>query len=285
MNESDLQYKQTGPVVIGGVGGSGTGLIAQCLKEAGYQMGSDLNKANDNLWFTLLFKRLEILTSSEEEFDRLLGILLNGMAGAKKFTRYQIDMINALAAKDREQHSASWLRKRAKTLLSAKAGRKLSDRWGWKEPNSHIVLDRLLERLENMKYIHVARNGLDMAHSTNQNQLRLWGPHFIREPFGITPYYSLKYWCIVHRRVLTIGQSMRSNFLFLRYDDFCLKPESGVRQLCEFLKLETDGVAAKLVKLIRPPDSIGRFRQYGTGIFAAEDVAYVKFLGFDVGYS
>jgi hypothetical protein len=285
MNEADFQYKQTSPVVIGGVGGSGTGLIAQCLKETGYQIGSDLNKANDNLWFTLLFKRFEIFTSSEEEFDELLGILLNGMTGARKFTRHQIDMINALASKDREEHSASWLRKRAKTLLKAKSKGKLNERWGWKEPNSHIVLDRLFNRLENMKYIHVARNGLDMAHSTNQNQLRLWGPHFIHEPFSITPYYSLKYWCIVHRRVLAIGQSMRSNFLFLKYDDFCVKPENGVKQLCEFLGSETRSVAAKLVKLIRPPDSIGRFRRYGTGIFAAEDVAYVKSLGFDVGQS
>ena len=53
------------PVAIGGVGGSGTRLIAQLLMELGVYMGSDRNDANDNLWFTLLFKRIEILFASD----------------------------------------------------------------------------------------------------------------------------------------------------------------------------------------------------------------------------
>ncbi len=65
---SDLLKNTPPPVVIGGVGGSGTRLIAQILKDLGYFMGNDLNEANDNLLFPLLFKRIEILSSSEEEF-------------------------------------------------------------------------------------------------------------------------------------------------------------------------------------------------------------------------
>ena len=52
------------PVAIGGVGGSGTRLIAQILHEAGFYLGDDLSYAIDNLWFTLLFRRLEILSDS-----------------------------------------------------------------------------------------------------------------------------------------------------------------------------------------------------------------------------
>lgn len=246
-------------------------------------MGSDLNNANDNLWFTLLFKYIEIFSSTEKEFDELLDIMLKGMTGAREFTSHQIDLIDSLASKDREQHPAPWLRQRAINLLSKKQEIKVADVWGWKEPNSHIVLDRLIDRLENMKYIHVARNGLDMAHSKNQNQLRLWGAHFIHESFSIIPYYSLKYWRIIHQRVLNIGESMGNNFLFLNYDNFCLNPESGTRQLCEFLGLKTDEIVPQLVALIHPPDSIGRFKQHGTEIFSKEDVAYAKSLGFDVG--
>lgn len=271
--------------MIGGLGGSGTRLITQCLKEVGYFMGSDLNEADDNLWFTLLFKRIELLSSSAKEFDELLEIMLNGMSGAREFTRDQIDLINALASKDREQHPASWLKQRKNTLLSKKSELILDTRWGWKEPNSHIVLDRLVDRLENMKYIHVARNGLDMAYSNNKNQLRLWGPHYTHEPFNISPDYSLKYWCIIHQRILNIGESMHPNFLFLNYDDFCLNPGNGIKQLCEFLGLEFNNLKPQLEKLIIPPNSIGRFKQYGTNLFAEKDVAYVKSLGFDVGYS
>ena len=276
--------KYASPVVIGGVGGSGTRLIAQCLREAGFLMGADLNTANDNLWFTLLFKRFEILSSSDQEFDELLRILISGMTNENDFTKRQISLTHILASRDREQHSAAWLGERARTLLANKAVMTPEDRWGWKEPNSHIVLDRLNERLDTLKYIHVARNGLDMAHSNNQNQLRLWGPHFLGEAFSITPYYSLKYWCIVHKRVLKIGESMGSRFLFLNYDTFCLQPENGIKQLCKFLELDTDSIGPQLTKLVAPPESIGRFKRHSTEIFADEDVAYTKLLGFDVGH-
>ena len=282
MNLSGFPYKQNTPVVIGGVGGSGTRIIAECLKEAGYLMGSDINGANDNLWFTLLFKRIEVLSSSKEEFDTLVDIMVNGMTGVQKFTKHQINLINALASQDREQHSADWLSDRASSLLVQKPEIALNAKWGWKEPNSHVVLDRLINRLDKLKYIHVTRNGLDMAHSDNQNQLRLWGAHFIHESFDITPYYSLKYWRIVHERVLTIGQSMQDNFLFLNFDNFCLNPENGVTQLCEFLECEDDQLVTRLKQLIHPPKSIGRFKQYDTDLFNEQDVAYVKSIGFDV---
>jgi hypothetical protein len=283
MKQQNFLSKHTEPVVIGGVGGSGTRLIAQYLKEAGFHIGTDLNNANDNLWFTLLFKRIETLSSSEEEFDELLRIFINGMTGIANFSRHQVSLIEALASKDREQHPALWLKQRAKTLLSQTAEIKADERWGWKEPNSHIVLNRFADRLENMKYIHVTRNGLDMAHSENQNQLRLWGAHFMNETFDATPYSSLKYWCIVHKRALHIGKSMGDNFLFLDYDGFCVNPEKGIKYLFRFLGLEVDSLMPKLIALVNPPDSRGRFKHYGTEIFAEEDIAFVKSLGFDVG--
>ena len=47
----------TGPVVIGGVGGSGTRVLAEILSLFGFYLGNDLNGAKDNLVYTLLFKR------------------------------------------------------------------------------------------------------------------------------------------------------------------------------------------------------------------------------------
>ena len=52
-------------VAAGGVGGSGTRLVAELLRGLGLQMGSDLNVSLDTRWFTLLFKRLEILDCGE----------------------------------------------------------------------------------------------------------------------------------------------------------------------------------------------------------------------------
>ena len=125
MNLSCFPYKQNAPVVIGGVGGSGTRLIAECLKEAGYLMGADMNGANDNLWFTLLFKRIEALSSSKEDFDSLVDIMVNGMTGIQKFTKHQINLIHALASEDREQHPANWLSDRGEQPLSTKISNRI----------------------------------------------------------------------------------------------------------------------------------------------------------------
>jgi hypothetical protein len=283
MNEVDLLTTYGHPVVIGGIGGSGTRLIAQCLQKLGFFIGPDLNKSSDNLWFTLLFKRIEILSSSEEEFTEAVEVLVKGMTGGEAFTKRQVDLIKDLASRDREQHPAPWLSERAATLLAQRQALEPNTRWGWKEPNSHIILDRLKAHFENMKYIHVVRNGLDMAHSKNQNQLRLWGGRFICQDFDVLPYYSLRFWCIVHRRVLDIGRSMGANFFFLNYDHLSLHPEDGITDLCQFLGLDlTITTRQSLLRMIDTPKSIGRFKQYGVKIFAPADLAYVKELGFDI---
>lgn len=273
----------TYPVVIGGVGGSGTRLITRILNELGFFMGSDLNEAYDNLWFTLLFKRKGILTVPEDEFSELVEIFLKGMSGSENFTKKQTELINQLTLTDRKEHSTKWLKKRAHALLSRKKLKiQSSSMWGWKEPNSHIVLDRLIPHFRNIKYIHVTRNGLDMAHSSNQNQLKFWGQEFIGTNFEITSRSSLRYWCIVHKRVLEIGRSMGSNFLFLNYDDFCTNPENGIYILRRFLGLDDRKISVSaLTDMVDAPASIGRFKQHGTDIFDGEDVAYVKELGFD----
>jgi len=72
----------SGPVVVGGLGGSGTRVVAEILIEFGFYLGSDLNAANDNLWFTLLFKRPRwFVGSSNGEIFKALRIFEKAMAG------------------------------------------------------------------------------------------------------------------------------------------------------------------------------------------------------------
>src|SRR5260370_20821937 len=48
-------------------------------------------------------------------------------------------------------------------------------RWGWKEPRSIYFLPFLDQHWPGTKFIHVIRDGRDMAFSSNQNQLRKHG--------------------------------------------------------------------------------------------------------------
>lgn len=88
------------------------------------------------------------------------------------------------------------------------------------------------------RYIHVVRSGLDMAHSENQNQLALWGQHFLgsaraggsSDNLGAWggmagPGASLRYWCAVHKRVARLGAVLGpQRFCLLNFDALCDRP-------------------------------------------------------------
>jgi hypothetical protein len=274
------------PVAIGGIGGSGTRLIAQILQQVGYYIGDDLNVANDNLWFTLLFKRTELqaVDINESNFNQAVKIFRKVMSEGSLLTPDETLFVRRLAMMDRPQHSAAWLWQRAESLLqSARHGRQ-SCLWGWKEPNTHVLLDRLEAAFLGMKYIHVMRSGLDMAFSKNQNQLRLWGRHFFdTEDYAVSPRWSLKYWCLVHRRIARIGeQRMPERYMLLNYDALCAAPKEHLRSLLRFLNLTvSNSMEASLVALVHRPSSMGRFRQYGLHHFDPEDLECIKSFGFD----
>jgi hypothetical protein len=273
------------PVAVGGIGGSGTRLIAEILRRLDYYMGEDLNRAGDNLWFTLLFKRTELLTagSRQDDFEQAVCIFRAVMSGGAALTPDQEAFVRSLAIMDRPQHTAAWLRRRVESLLDAAQG-PARHPWGWKAPNTHILLDRFYPALPHMRYIHVMRNGLDMAFSKNQNQLKLWGRYFFGEAdYEVSPRWSLKYWCLVHRRITRLGeQLMPGRYMLLNYDAFCAVPQAGLRALLRFLGLTVGpSTEASLVALVRQPDSIGRFKQHNLQLFDPEDLECVKAFGFD----
>lgn len=274
-------------IAVGGIGGSGTRLIARFLIELGWHMGEDLNDANDNLAFTLLFKRAEVLGLSAAEFDRLVEVFVAGMTRARAFSAEEQALIGAAAALGRAQHPRDWLQARAAALLAQSGRPARSGPWGWKEPNTHVVLERLYAALPNMKYVHVMRNGVDMAYSSNQNQPRLWGSHYLggSPQQEISPDYSLRYWCAVHRRIFEVAAlpGNRERFLFLNFDRLCgADPRGELDRLLAFLELApSPQTIERLLGMIARPASIGRGRAGGLQAFAAADVAYVAELGFE----
>jgi hypothetical protein len=278
-----LNRAVSAPVAVGGVGGSGTRLIARLMMDLGYFMGGDLNESLDNLWFTLLFKRPMVLTAPDDSFSKLVSLFVGRMSGEWKVDPSSAELIDALVHENRlPEFPPEWVRDRATSLVDGH-GVAAGERWGWKEPNTHFIVPRLRRSLSGLKYIHVMRNGLDMAHSSNQNQLRLWGPILTGQEIEISPKASLKFWRLVHERILAVGNDMGDDFLLLKYEDFCAQPLSELLRLLEFLGMsisleEQASLAAKVI----PPASIDRFKLHGIDLFDASDVAFVAALGYDV---
>ncbi len=273
------------PFAIGGVGGSGTRVVASLLQALGCHLGDDLNEPLDNLAFTLLFKRRSVLLDDEEAFRRLAVLFFGRLAGDLAPSDEDRARVAALAAIPRPLHPRAWLAERARALLDGAGARSGADRpdapWGWKEPNTHVVLDRLLAARPDLRAIHVVRHPLDMALSANQNQLAFWGPVFLDRDVAIDPRTSLAYWCAAHRRVERIVGRFPDRVLLVDFDAFCRAPESGAARIARFVGLvPPQDVLAAFAASVRPPGSTGRYRQGGVARFDPDDLATVARLGF-----
>jgi len=284
--ENEEQYRfEHAPVAIGGVGGSGTRLIAAMLSRLGFYMGNDFNPANDNLTFTLLFKQKDLwpLNDNQEQIRRSLRIFLNAMYFQQPLDDTDTRHIQALAGNARLNAPEEWLHERAARLISSAGAGDRPSYWGWKEPNTHIFLPSFLESIPDLKYIHVMRNGLDMAHNVNKAQLHFWGEALKGGPIvDDGPEESFNYWCAAHSRVLTIGKDMGENFLMLNFDDFCRDPTSGINTLLDFLDVgHGKQVPGQLLDMVGCPTSTGQYKKKPKIKASAGNIKLLQALGFD----
>ena len=276
-------------VAVGGVGGSGTRLVAEMLMRCNFYIGGSLNHAHDNLWFTLLFKRpgwFEQLPS-EEEIASTVNLFLKAMTtglssnASESETNYIWKIAREL--EDRRLRTGAD-RSTAKQLIDSKSPNfnKYAG-WGWKEPNTHIFLPQIATAIPNMKYVHVIRNGLDMAVSKNQQQLRNWGKFIgVAAENGISAASrSLEYWIAANRRAIDICEQLfRDRYFIVNYDEFCTDPFEGVERITEFLGVPI--TANKIGDLARQvsPRTIGRDRRNTTDMFSKAQVEAVREFGF-----
>jgi hypothetical protein len=281
---TDVPHPLPHTVAIGGVGGSGTRVGAALLQTLGYYIGDDLNVSLDNLWFTLLFKRRAILMESGPDFESLVSLFWSRMSGATDFSDEQRARIFTLADDERLQHDRAWLRRLAYSLLSTETAERVRGPWGWKEPNTHIVIERIFELRPALRYIHFTRHLLDMAFSDNQNQLQTWGPILANRDVAIAPREALAYLCAVHRRATAFMRRYPERTLEVDFDMLCGDPEEHCGRIATFLGAELSNRPRTdfdgLVDLRRP--ARGRYKAATLAQFNPQDLAYVRELGYDL---
>ncbi|MGB3246334.1 MAG: sulfotransferase [Sulfitobacter sp.] len=274
-------------VAVGGLGGSGTRLVAQILQKMGFYLGPVLNPPLDNLLFTLLFKRREWFAAfpADVEIDRTIRIFAAGMRDGVE------QAVNLLAREEVERllenargFGADHGRFEA-VLASGPPDLDLYSGLAWKEPNTHVFLPQLTQRFPNMKYIHVIRNGLDMALSRNRQQLLNWGRHYDIQPETEEnlPQAQLRYWLAANHRVIETGDRMGSKqFHLLNYDNLCLGFENEAGRLQKFLDRHLSDFDLAGFSGGIGTGSIGRFREVPARTFTLADREAVKQLGFCV---
>jgi sulfotransferase family protein len=288
--------RQAGPVAIGGVGGSGTRLVADMVLELGFYLGADLNFERDNLWFTLLFKRPEWYAKEHAGdasgihvalrlFER---VMIGGRRPSMAELRLLLCAATRVAVRGRPPtgrgRGIGWPWGRVRSMLRAGPADLDGHRgWGWKEPNTHIFLPQLADHFDDLTYVHVIRHGVDMAYGRNQFQLHNWGSLFGVEPPAspeLVPRASLRYWARSNLRAVELGERLLGpRFLLLNYDALCRDPETGVDALLAFLGCSVS--AAKRGRLVSLPRRAPKRRDREMAPVEVEDARALSRLGFD----
>jgi hypothetical protein len=279
---------EAAPIVIGALGGSGTRVLADALIESGADLGSEFNRARDNLIFTALFKRPRWLErAGDARIHRQLDTFVRYMRGRRykpsDYLRLAASVIDHEPALSMPQ-SARRVARAVTNRPSAAAGASV---WGWKEPNSHVFLPQLIDHFPGLRYVHVVRHGLDMAYTRNRTQLEIWGPHFgitVPADGAAAEAAQLDLWIATTRRAVDLGARLGERFLLLRFDDLCREPERELRRLFDLAGLDVDAcILTRLAGGVEAPDSVGRWRRHGAPRFSAEQLGAVESFGFDVG--
>ena len=235
------ELSANGPVVIGATGGSGTRVVARVARRAGMYIGVDLNDAED---------------------ARPLGA----------FVRRWIDPYMI----DRE--TPAWpateaaMRRRLEEAVRVHCGPLATTPgpWGWKVPRSIFLLPFLDAQFPSMRFVHVVRDGRDMAFSDNQGQLRTYGSGILKsEELGWdVPQRSMALWNRVNLAAADYGErTMGQRYLRFRLEDLCLDPVQSVARLLDFVQLDADAASIARFEVLSP-SSLGRWRSYDPVLLA-----------------
>jgi hypothetical protein len=286
-----------GPVIIGGVGGSGTRLLAQIVQSAGVFIGDDLNKALDNLAFTLLFKRRKWFYAHHNDYAKIgvgLGVM-NKLRDKKRsytfnehlFLLYATIYTAIRGHNYRRDGKGLWAFQRCLKLYQSGHNDSRSFLgWGWKEPNSYLLLEPMGIYFPEMKYVHCIRHGLDMAYSNNQQQLFNWGGLFGVDTELISENIheaSFRYWKAANQEVLKLGDKLGADkFLLVNFDRLCQDPRTELLRILDFLGLDPGSREFDaMVKLPKSPSSTGRYKTEKNDWITSSDREFLEKLGFE----
>jgi hypothetical protein len=249
------------PILIGGTGGSGTRVVQSLVESAGVFMGHNLNESKDALDF-------------EPLLDRLVNQVLQETRGLNYLPSDLSPALRESALRELHDCCEAFLRRRPRHAT----------RWGIKTPRLMYLLPLFQALYPELQFIHVVRDGRDMAFSENQNQLRKhYAAMFGEDVSGDLPSASLRLWAKANGDVHAFGERMLpERYHTLRFEDLCADPVGVTARLLRFCVL-APLPDRHVRKQVRTPDSLGRWQQQDGalgGAFGVQEAATLSLWGY-----
>lgn len=255
--EKNPIFQGPGPIVISGTGGSGTRVLAAALRDAGCYLGDTMNIAHDCTAFTGMWGRRfnpEILKGVSGRMlrpDELFGASLPRYVA--RHTRPLSDAERATLVDDLLRRLA-WLLRNRPTPTTP---------WGWKFPASINFLPLLNEVFPEMRFVHLVRDGRDMAFSTNQVRVASYTPILLDpEAEGLPePVRSAMLWNRMNVDAALYGQAvMKERYLVIRFEDLCADPGRELARLWSFMGFRAAVSPEVASRAVSYDGGLGRWR-------------------------
>lgn len=225
------------PLVIGATGGSGTRVFARILEHGGMFFGADRNRVEDSMPLSVFCDTwINVYASRDRLFDE------------READSLESAMDRAFAA----------------ALTGHRGGDDASGQpWGWKVPTSIYVLPFFHRHFPRLRFLHVVRDGRDIAFSENQNQLIKHGlPYLSPEDRRLKrTIRSIALWSQANLAVASYAErELGDRYLRVRFEDLCADPLPVIDQILRFAGLAGNVEAIARLE-VAAPSSIGRWRQ------------------------
>lgn len=214
------------------------------------------------------------------ELGLFMGTRVNGAGDAMDFEpfldRWINPIIGAQGRLDYDWQGVRWWdRWRAASSFKNAMGRFQAEHldgqpWGWKNPRSMYVLPAIAATIPRIRFIHVVRDGRDMAFSDNQNQRRkhyqaLFGDTGKSATAPETPAASAALWSTANIQVADWAEAHLGSARYqrIKLEDLCAEPVETVTKLSDWL-FATKGDNAEAISAaaatVRAPSSLGRWQ-------------------------
>ena len=246
------------PVLVVGMGGSGTRVVARILRESGVFLGSNTNGVKEDA--------LEFAEFDYRWAPPFLAAGANGLDPADR-DRMRSDHRECVEAHLRDAPPAA-------------------PRWGWKHCPSGHLLPFLAEEQPGLQAIHVVRDGRDMAFGDRGGRthtVRLGKAVLDDDPTPIlptgdawtgtalardgspeaTPARMASFWRKTNGAIADWGAAAGdSRYLRVRLEDLIAAPETRTTEILSFVGMAPDAaMAVELAENVATPPSLGRWRE------------------------
>ena len=273
------------PIVIGGVGGSGTRVVAELCSQSGVFLGPDLNRASDDLLYTYLFKHPGLpreIQSSNPDPEMIARLGLHERLVFGETPSSGRDWLRILKCGWRHawgRYGCGWVMQRWNMAASGRRDPR-SRRWGWKEPHALLCIRELACLYPESHFVLVMRNGLDMAFSSNNQQFMTWGHYFSVDTNDSSPRNRFRFWHRVNRFAVRVATDcLAGRCCIVRLEELFLDPMDSIPRLFGALDLALR-LTEDMINIPRMPESHGRHRLHNTGWIDSSVVSELAELGY-----